>query len=59
MNIFLGVYACEPNNGSEPEVGWQMVSEIAKAMPNDNIYAVTKLNNKEVIEKEGYDKNIN
>ena len=59
MNIFLGVYACEPNNGSEPEVGWQMVSEIAKAMPNDHIYAVTKLNNKEVIEKEGYDKNIN
>lgn len=59
MNIFLGVYACEPNNGSEPEVGWQMVSEIAKAMPNDNIYAVTKLNNKEVIEKEGYPKNVN
>jgi glycosyltransferase involved in cell wall biosynthesis len=58
MNIFLGVYACEPNNGSEPEVGWQMVNEIAKAMPNDNIYAITKQNNKEIIEKEGYPSNI-
>lgn len=58
MNIFLGVYACEPNNGSEPEVGWQMVNEIAKAMPNDNIYAITKQNNKDVIEKEGYPSNV-
>jgi glycosyltransferase involved in cell wall biosynthesis len=58
MNIFLGVYACEPNNGSEPEVGWQMVNEIAKAMPNDTIYALTKLNNKDVIEAEGYPDNV-
>lgn len=58
MNILLGVYACEPNNGSEPEVGWQMVNELAKAMPNDTIYAVTKANNKEVIEAEGYAANI-
>ena len=58
MNIFLGVYACEPNNGSEPEVGWKMVSEIAKEFPNDTIYAITKANNKDVIEKEGYASNI-
>ena len=58
MNIFLGVYACEPNNGSEPEVGWQMVNEIAKAMPNDSIYALTKHNNKDVVEKEGYPSNV-
>ena len=58
MNIFLGVYACEPNNGSEPEVGWQMVNNIAKTMPQDKIYALTKLNNKEVIEKEGYPSNV-
>ena len=58
MNIFLGAYACEPNNGSEPEVGWQMVNEIAKAMPDDNIYAVTKLNNRGVVEKEGYPSNV-
>ncbi len=58
MNIFLGVYACEPNNGSEPEVGWQMVNEIAKAMPNDTIYAITKSNNKDIIEIEGYPSNV-
>ena len=58
MNILLGVYACEPNNGSEPEVGWQMVNEIANAMPNDTIYAITKSNNKASIENERYPKNI-
>ena len=59
MNIFLCVYACEPNNGSEPEVGWQMVNQIAKLLPNDNIYALTKKNNKEKIEAVEYPKNIN
>jgi len=58
MNIFLGVYACEPNKGSEPEVGWKMVNEIAKAMPNDKIYALTKSNNRASIEEEGYLSNI-
>lgn len=58
MNILLGVYACEPNNGSEPEVGWQMANEIAKAMPNAMIYAITKANNEELIEKEDYPKNL-
>jgi len=58
MNILLGVYACEPNKGSEPEVGWQMVNEIAKAMPKDNIYAITKANNRSVIEKENYPPNL-
>ena len=58
MNILLAAYACEPNNGSEPEVGWQMVLQIAKKMPNDNIYVITKKNNKEIIEKEDYPKNM-
>jgi len=58
MNILLCVYACEPNNGSEPEVGWQMANEIAKVMPNDVIYAVTKANNREAIEEEGYPENL-
>lgn len=58
MNILLAAYACEPNKGSEPEVGWQMVLQIAKKMPNDNIYVITKKNNKEIIEKEDYPKNM-
>ena len=35
-----------------------MVNEIAKAMPEDNIYALTKANNKEVVENEGYPSNV-
>jgi len=58
MNILLGVYACEPNNGSEPEVGWQMVNEIAKLMPNDTVYAITKKNNYKSIEEADYPKNL-
>lgn len=58
MKILICAYACEPNKGSEPEVGWQMVNEIAKLLPNDTIYVVTKANNKEVIEKEDYPSNI-
>lgn len=58
VKILLGAYACEPNNGSEPEVGWQMANEIARAMPEDTIYVITKENNKEVIGQEGYPKNL-
>ena len=58
MNILLGVYACEPNKGSEPEVGWQMVNELAKSMPNDTFHAITKANNQEEIEKEPCPKNV-
>ena len=58
MNILLGVYACEPNNGSEPEVGWQMANELAKAMPEHTFYAVTKANNREVINAESYPDNL-
>jgi len=58
MNILLAAYACEPYNGSEPEVGWQMVTQIAKKLPNDTVYVITKKNNQEIIEKEDYPKNL-
>ncbi len=58
MNILLGVYACEPHNGSEPEVGWQMANELAKAMPEHRFYAITKENNREKIENEKYPDNL-
>ncbi|NRB37447.1 MAG: glycosyltransferase family 4 protein [Pseudomonadales bacterium] len=58
MKILLGAYACEPNNGSEPEVGWQMVTELAKAMPNDDFHVVTKSNNQQGIEGEGFPLNV-
>lgn len=58
MKILLSAYACEPNNGSEPEVGWQMANEIARALPEDAIYVITKANNRKVIEQEGYPDNL-
>jgi glycosyltransferase involved in cell wall biosynthesis len=58
MNIFIGAYACEPDRGSEPEVGWQMVNEIAKAMPDDDIHVITKGNNNTIIEAKKYPSNI-
>lgn len=58
MNILLCAYACEPNKGSEPEVGWRVVTNIAKLLPNDKIFVITKANNKDAIEKENYPKNI-
>jgi len=57
-NILLIAYACEPDNGSEPEVGWQVVNHIAKQLPKSNIYVITKANNKEKIEQKPYPKNI-
>lgn len=58
MRILLGAYACEPNKGSEQEVGWQMANEIAKAMPEDDISVITRANNKKIIETKVYPKNL-
>jgi len=33
MNVFLSAYACHPNRGSEPGVGWNWLKELSK----DNI----------------------
>ncbi len=49
MNILLAAYACEPDNGSEPEVGWQMALHIAMEMKNDDIFVITKKNNQNAI----------
>ena len=58
MKLLVVAYACEPNKGSEPEVGWRVVNEIAKLLPDDEIYVITKGNNKDIIEKENYPFNI-
>ena len=50
MKILLSAYACEPNKGSEPEVGWRWATELLKF--NNEVYVITRLNNKENIEKE-------
>ena len=44
MKILLSAYACEPNKGSEPEVGWKWAINLVKA--GHEVYVVTRLNNK-------------
>lgn len=46
--ILLSAYACEPNKGSEPEVGWQWAVNIAK---KHEVWILTKENNKKTIEE--------
>jgi len=48
-NILIIAYACEPNTGSEPGVGWNFSNELAV---DTNVWVVTRANNRDVIEKE-------
>jgi glycosyltransferase involved in cell wall biosynthesis len=49
LKILLSAYACEPNTGSEHEIGWSWI----KSLSNKNkIYVLTRLKNKKKILKE-------
>ncbi len=48
MKILLSAYACEPNRGSEPGVGWQWALQLAK---HHEVFVLTRSNNEEVIQK--------
>lgn len=50
MNILMSAYACEPNKGSEPEVGWRWMIKNSKIY--EKVVVVTRENNKSNIEKE-------
>jgi glycosyltransferase involved in cell wall biosynthesis len=50
MNILISAYACEPNKGSEPGVGWKWVLELSKDS-NKIVHVITRANNQKVIEK--------
>lgn len=45
----VSAYACEPNEGSEPGVGWNWSIELAK---ENNVIVITRENNRSKIEKE-------
>ncbi len=48
MRVLLSAYACEPDKGSEPEVGWQRALHmLANA---DEVWVLTRANNRAVIE---------
>ena len=43
----MSAYACEPNKGSEPGVGWNWAIQMANW---NEVYVITRSNNKDVIE---------
>lgn len=47
MKILISAYACEPNKGSEPGVGWGWATELAR---HHQVWVVTRDNNRPVIE---------
>jgi glycosyltransferase involved in cell wall biosynthesis len=48
MKILISAYACEPGKGSEPEVGWQWVHQIARF---HETWVITRANNRPLIEE--------
>jgi glycosyltransferase involved in cell wall biosynthesis len=47
-NILLSAYACEPDKGSEPGVGWNWTKQIARF---HNVWVITRANNRDSIER--------
>ncbi|MEP4077628.1 glycosyltransferase family 4 protein [Haloferula sp.] len=45
--VLISAYACEPDRGSEPEVGWQVALHMACV---SDVSVITRSNNREVIE---------
>jgi len=47
LRVLLSAYACEPNKGSEPEVGWRWALNLAR---HHQVTVVTRANNQSTIE---------
>ena len=47
IRVLISAYACEPNKGSEPGVGWNWALQMSKM---DEVYVITRANNRKVIE---------
>jgi glycosyltransferase involved in cell wall biosynthesis len=47
LKVLISAYACEPNKGSEPEVGWQLALHLAK---HHDVTVITRANNQSTIE---------
>jgi len=50
MKVLLSAYACEPNKGSEPGIGWHWALEIARL--GHEVWVLTRANNRANIEME-------
>jgi glycosyltransferase involved in cell wall biosynthesis len=49
MKVLLSAYACQPGQGSEPGVGWNVAVEIAQF---HQVWVLTRANNRPIIEAE-------
>jgi glycosyltransferase involved in cell wall biosynthesis len=49
LKVLMSAYACEPNKGSEPEVGWQWALQMARF---HDVTVLTRENNRASIESE-------
>lgn len=49
LRVLVSAYACEPDKGSEPGVGWNWTKQIARF---HEAWVITRANNRESIEKE-------
>jgi glycosyltransferase involved in cell wall biosynthesis len=49
MKVLLSAYACEPHQGSEPGVGWNMARTLAR---RHEVWVLTRANNRLSIERE-------
>lgn len=49
LRVLISAYACEPQKGSEPEVGWQWALQMARF---HDVTVLTRNNNRNAIERE-------
>lgn len=49
MKVLLSAYACEPNRGSEPGVGWEWATRLSE---RHEVTVLTRSNNRQAIEAE-------
>jgi len=49
MKVLISAYACEPNRGSEPEIGWQWATHLAQVC---DVTVITRANNALAINQE-------
>lgn len=47
MRVLVSAYACEPERGSEPGVGWNWVRQISRF---NEVWVITRANNRQAIE---------
>lgn len=47
IKILISAYACEPDKGSEPEIGWQWVKHLSQLC---ELTVITRANNRDAIE---------